>query len=484
MDPKRGHFVSLGGAIVGFGIVMVYSASITSWPTEFERIYVSRQLEALALGVIFATVCGLMPARFWRAAAPYLLALTVALLAAVLVPKIGTRVNGARRWLRYGGLQFQPSELAKIALVLYLSRQAEFFHSRRQQAAGNLALGWKQLAALVAPIAVTAGLVLAEPDLGTCVFLVLIGGMTLFVAGLPTRYFLAAGAAAIPAAGLMALLRPYQVRRLTDFLAVWSDWSQVPYQLDQSLVSMGSGGLLGVGLGKGWQKLSFLPEANTDFVFAVVGEELGLVGTLGLTMLFAALYWAGLRALRDVRNNRFASTAGFVLLTQLVLQALANAAVVTALIPPKGIPLPLVSYGGSAMVTSLGCLGIICSLSRSDSGAKQIAPPRRPVRPRKSKRHRSHAQPVVCSRGAGVFAGCPLSASTYCRNSVTNSSMRSQTCAQLPKGNGPLRNWATKRPKLATSDRPRSSTCSETRSGDCSRELRAAVGSGWCRSSN
>jgi cell division protein FtsW len=374
MEPKRGQFVSLGGAIVGFGIVMVYSASITSWPTEFERIYVSRQLEALALGVVFATVCGLMPARFWRAAAPYLLALTVALLAAVLVPKIGTRVNGARRWLRYGGLQFQPSELAKIALVLYLSRQAEFFHSRRQQAAGNLALGWKQLAALVAPIAVTAGLVLAEPDLGTCVFLVLIGGMTLFVAGLPTRYFLAAGAAAIPAAGLMALLRPYQVRRLTDFLAVWSDWSQVPYQLDQSLVSMGSGGLLGVGLGKGWQKLSFLPEANTDFVFAVVGEELGLVGTLGLAMLFAALYWAGLRALRDVRNNRFASTAGFVLLTQLVLQALANAAVVTALIPPKGIPLPLVSYGGSAMVTSLGCLGIICSLSRSDSGAKPIAP--------------------------------------------------------------------------------------------------------------
>ncbi len=200
----------------------------------------------------------------------------------------------------------------------------------------------------MAPIAVTAGLVLAEPDLGTCVFLVLIGGMTLVVAGLPTRYFLAAAAAAVPAAGLMALLRPYQVRRLTDFLAVWSDWSQVPYQLDQSLVSMGSGGLLGVGLGKGWQKLSFLPEANTDFVFAVVGEELGLVGTLGLALLFAALYWAGLRALRDVRTDRFASTAGFVLLTQLVLQALANAAVVTALIPPKGIPLPLVSYGGSA----------------------------------------------------------------------------------------------------------------------------------------
>jgi cell division protein FtsW len=188
--------------------------------------------------------------------------------------------------------------------------------------------------------------------------------MALFVAGLPKRYFLIAGTVAVPAAGLLALLRPYQVRRLTDFLAVWSDWSQVPYQLDQSLVSLGSGGLVGVGLGKGWQKLSFLPEANTDFVFSVVGEELGLVGTLGLLLLYAALFWTGLRALRGVQNYRFAATAGFVLLTQLVLQALANMAVVTALIPPKGIPLPLVSYGGSALVMSLGCLGIVYSLAR------------------------------------------------------------------------------------------------------------------------
>jgi cell division protein FtsW len=122
-----------------------------------------------------------------------------------------------------------------------------------------------------------------------------------------------------------------------------------------------------VGLGKGWQKLSFLPEANTDFVFSVVGEELGLVGTLGLLLLFAALYWIGLRALRKIRSDRFAATAGFVLLTQLVLQALANMAVVTALIPPKGIPLPLVSYGGSALVMSLACLGVVCSLSRSST---------------------------------------------------------------------------------------------------------------------
>jgi cell division protein FtsW len=359
MDPKRGQFLCLGGAIVGFGIVMVYSASITSWPTEFERIYVSRQLEALGVGIVLASFCAWMPPRFWRRAAPYLMALTIVLLAAVLLPKIGTRVNGARRWLRFGGLQFQPSELAKITTALFLSRQVEFLG-----ATTDPRIGWKKLAALVIPIVVASGLVLCEPDLGTAVFLLVIGAMTLFVGGLPKRYFLLAGAAAVPAAGLLALLRPYQVRRLTGFLATWSDWSQVPYQLDQSLVSLGSGGLAGVGLGKGWQKLSFLPEANTDFVYSVVGEELGLLGTLGLLLLFAGLYWTGLRALRRIQTDRFAATAGFVLLTQLMLQALANMAVVTALVPPKGIPLPLVSYGGSALVTGLACLGIICSLSR------------------------------------------------------------------------------------------------------------------------
>jgi cell division protein FtsW len=371
MDPKRGRFICVACAIVGFGIVMVYSASITSWPTEFERVYLSRQLEALAIGAVLAGICACLPARFWRWIAPYLMIAAVALLALVLVPKIGTRVNGARRWLRYGGAQFQPSELAKIALVVFLSRQSEFLGAKRQLVEGDRGTRWKALSLAVA-IALTAGLVLLEPDLGTAVFLVLIGVMTLFVAGLPARYFLMASALAVPAAGLLALLRPYQMRRLTGFLATWSDWSQVPYQLDQSLVSLGSGGLFGVGLGNGWQKLSFLPEANTDFVFSVVGEELGLVGTLGLLLLFAALYWTGLQALRDVRSNRFAATAGFVLLTQLVLQALANMAVVTALIPPKGIPLPLVSYGGSALVMSLTCLGIVVSLSRANERAPAI----------------------------------------------------------------------------------------------------------------
>jgi cell division protein FtsW len=369
VDQKRSLFVSLAVAIVGFGIVMVYSASITSWPTEFERIYLSRQLQALAVGLVFATVCAWVPVKFWKRAAPFLLVATIILLAAVLIPAVGTRVNGARRWLRHGGFQFQPSELAKLALTLYLcsrvERLIENLSRPKLQRGENSKLQWfSDLGPILVPVALTAGLVLAEPDLGSAMFLVICAGITLFVAGCPPRIFIAATALAIPAAGLIAVLRPYQMRRLTGFVAAWSDWSQVPYQLDQSLVSLGAGGIFGVGLGKGWQKLSFLPEANTDFVFSVVGEELGLAGTLGLLALWGAFYWAGLQMFRSVRNDRFATIAGLTLLTQIVLQALINMAVVTALVPPKGIPLPLVSYGGSSLVVNLASLGIIVSLSR------------------------------------------------------------------------------------------------------------------------
>jgi cell division protein FtsW len=357
--------VSLACAIVGFGLVMVYSASITSWPTDFEQVYLSRQLTALGLAAVLAVCCASLPADFYRRWSPLLLAGTILLLAVVLIPGIGTRVNGARRWLRCGGLQFQPSELAKLALTLYLCRQAV-----RPGVTDSLrgTFLW-----IVAPVLLTAGLVLVEPDLGTALFLIAFACLALFVGGWPRRHFLVAGLLTLPAAGFAAALRPYQMRRMAGFVDAWSDWSRLPYQLEQSLVSFGSGGLWGVGLGRGWQKLSFLPEANTDFVFAVVGEELGLLGTASLVLLWAGFYGAGLRCIYGRRgggppgSDRFASTAALALLTQLALQAAANMAVVTALLPPKGIPLPLVSYGGSALLTSLASVGIIVSLTRQAS---------------------------------------------------------------------------------------------------------------------
>ena len=160
-------------------------------------------------------------------------------------------------------------------------------------------------------------------------------------------------------------MKAYQLERITGFLAAWNDLDQAPYQMKQSLVSLGAGGFFGVGLGKGWQKLSFLPEANTDFVFAVVGEELGLIGTVGLIMLWGSFYAVGLRLIRHHDRQSFEYLTGFTLLTQLVIQAALNIAVVTAMVPPKGIPHPFLSYGGSNLVVSLLSVGIVISLSRN-----------------------------------------------------------------------------------------------------------------------
>jgi cell division protein FtsW len=168
-------------------------------------------------------------------------------------------------------------------------------------------------------------------------------------------------------------MKPYQQRRIAGFLESWANFDDAPYQLKQSLVTLGAGGLHGVGLGRGWQKLSFLPEANTDFVFAVIGEELGLIGTLSLIALWCGLYLSGLRMLNHLDRSRFAYLASFTLLTQLTGQAMLNIAVVTAMVPPKGISHPLISAGGSNLVVSLLAIGIVLSLSRNDVASELVA---------------------------------------------------------------------------------------------------------------
>jgi len=365
MPDDLGLFASLAAALVGVGLLMVHSASITSWPTDFEQIYLSRHLMRLSLGVVAAAICAALPARFWFRAAPLLFAVTIVLLALVLIPGIGTRVNGAQRWLRYGPISLQPSDVAKIAIPLLVCR---LLSSHRD----GLNHWLRGTLPLIAPALVAVPLVLLEPDLGTSIFLAAGCGIALFAGGWPWRYFILSGVLSMTAFAALVTIQPYQLRRVTGLLDAWSNFSQAPYQLQQSLISLGAGGPTGVGLGKGWQKLSFLPEANTDFVFAVVGEELGLIGTLGLLVLWTGFYFAGLRLLRHLDRTTFAWLAGFTLLTQLALQATLNMAVVTALVPPKGIPHPLISYGGSNLVISIATLGILVSLSREHSESAAI----------------------------------------------------------------------------------------------------------------
>jgi cell division protein FtsW len=361
MTQVRNTYLCLVCVLLALGLLMVYSASITARPTEFEQVYVKRHVTFLVVALIAGGTAALLPAEVWRRAAPWLFGATVALLVAVLVPGVGHRVNGAQRWLRWGALSLQPSELAKVTLPLFVCWSLSRRETRGPE--GNRRAGLR----LLLPIGAVMLLVAKEPDLGTAVFLGLIAGLTLFAGGWPLRNFLLSGMAAIPAIAALVAMRPYQIQRITGYLAAWESIDQAPYQVKQSLLTLGVGGVSGVGLGRGWQKLSFLPEANTDFVFGVVGEELGLIGTLGLLGLWIGLFVTGLKLLSPLDRRSFAWVAGFSLLTQVVLQAALNVAVVTAMVPPKGIALPLLSYGGSSLLVSVLALGIVLGASRSVS---------------------------------------------------------------------------------------------------------------------
>jgi len=359
VDLPRKLFLSLAAVLFAVGVLMVYSASVTSRPTDFERVYLTRQLAAAAVGLAATAFAATRPPEFWRQAAPIAFWSVLLLLVVVLLPGVGTRTKGAQRWLRVAGVSVQPSELAKIALPLMVCAVVTARRSRlRRWWSGTVGVLW--------PAGLMVPLVLVEPDLGTAAFLAGGVAIALWVGGWPIRNFVALGLLVAPAVAGLSLLKPYQYRRLVGFVEAWSDFDAAPYQLQQSLVTLGAGGWLGTGLGKGWQKLSFLPEANTDFVFAVIGEELGFVGTVALVIVWCGLLIVGVRMLAAHESGSFAFLAGLTLLSQLVLQAWLNVAVVTALVPPKGIAHPLVSAGGSSLVVSLVTLGIVWSLSRPE----------------------------------------------------------------------------------------------------------------------
>jgi len=221
VDQDRGLFIALSCALVGFGVLMVHSASITSWPTEFERIYLSRHATFLLIGISAASVSACLSGRFWMRAAPWLFAATVLLLVLVLVPGVGTRVNGAQRWFRYGSFSLQPSELAKIALPLFLSRQLYLKRDKIRRWIGGTV-------PVLVPLLVVVPLVLVQPDLGTSLFLAAGGGVALFAGGWPLRNFALAVLLFVPAVGVVVRAQPYQVERITGYVATWSDWSAAP----------------------------------------------------------------------------------------------------------------------------------------------------------------------------------------------------------------------------------------------------------------
>jgi len=358
----RQTLIFVTAMLVSIGILMVFSASITSNPRAEAHNSLVKHLAAVGCALVGLLAVLWVPTRQWRRLALPLLLLAVALLILVLVPGVGTRTNGARRWFHLGPTNFQPSELAKLALVVFLA----WFFTRRKDSVRSF---WGTYVPAMGITGLVCGLVLMEPDFGTAVLIGVVCLLMAFVAGIPKRYLAVSVLAVLPAMAYLVMESPYRLKRLTGFLQIWEDPLGTGYHARQSLLSLGSGGLFGVGLGRGQQKLSFLPEANTDFIFGVIGEEIGLAGTLLVVVLFTIFFLAALRLASRARGDPFAFLVITGLTALVCIQAALNVAVVTATVPTKGLPLPLVSHGGSSMVISLVSVGLILSLSRRAEAA-------------------------------------------------------------------------------------------------------------------
>jgi len=360
-DAKPAHYLlllAIVGVLVVIGVVMVLSASsvvsLTSYGNAWH--FFERQLVWTLLGVIAFAIVVRIDYHRWAHAVRPLVVVSGVLLALVLVPKIGVYVGGSRRWLGVGPWRFQPSELAKLALLLFaadlVARRADELYD------------WRRVLRPVLLVLLGFGaLVCLEPDLDSTVLLAVIVGAVLVAGGVRVRHLALVGASGVALATLLAIAAPYRRARVLTFLAPTADASNTGYQIVQSLIALGSGGVDGVGLGAGRAKWLFLPNAHTDFIFAVIGEELGLIGTLTVLGLFVAFAAVGIRtALRA--PDRFGMLVAAGVTVWVVVQAAVNIGGVTGLLPVSGIPLPFVSFGGSSLVFTLVAAGIMGNVAR------------------------------------------------------------------------------------------------------------------------
>lgn len=354
-----------------FGAMMVYSASAmiavkeTGGTTQFSYFYKQIGFTLAGLVVMFAA-SRINYRLFEKPIAVYsIFVLTVILLIAVFAfPEI----NGARRWIRMGPVSLQPSEMAKIALPIFLA----YFLTRNEDRVGELKT---TVIPCVGALALLGGLVFIEPDLGTTIVLCAIFSAIYFAAGARLLHIATVGAVMVAGAMAAVWFAPWRVERLMAFLDPFAHSDDAGYQVVQSLYAIGSGGLFGEGFGKGQQKLFYLPYPYSDFIFSVIGEEWGLLGTLAVVIAFGLLLWRGTRAAVK-STDRFGMLLGIGLITGIIVQALFNISVVTSILPAKGIPLPFISYGGSSVMVTMFAVGLLLSISRyGGNAAADLAEP-------------------------------------------------------------------------------------------------------------
>lgn len=346
-------------SLLAIGIVMIFSASsIYSLTIKNDSMFfLKRQLTFLIIGLICAALVMAFDYRILSRYSKHLIIVSAIMLILVLLPGIGREVSGAKRWFRFGIFSFQPSEFVYLALIIYVSD----FLARKANAIENFFYG------CIPPIVITGFLVcliMLQPDLGTSVAILTIVGLLLFIGGIKIKYFLQAAILGIPALYFLIFSVPYRRARILSFLNPWADPHGSGFQIIQSQIAIGSGGIFGKGLGRGIQKLLYLPAVHTDFIFSIIGEELGLIGTLGVIALFIILFILGIKIAKEAKDQ-FGFFLALGLIIMLTLKALVNIAVSIGMFPTKGLPLPFISYGGSSLVFDMIAIGLLFNIAKA-----------------------------------------------------------------------------------------------------------------------
>ena len=359
--PDKWLFAATIGLAL-FGVVMVYSASAMLAQSEHHGhfYYVIKQAIWTAIGLV-AMIAAMQfdynRLRDRRIVYGLLLLTVFMLLAVFAFPPI----HGARRWIKFSGFSVQPSEVSKLALAIFLA----YFLEKR---VGEEREFWRTFIPCGVVTALLAALVVAEPDFGTSMMLAITFVVVVYTAGARLSHLAMAAAPALAAATGLLIFVPWRMARLVTFLDPWADPQKSGFQVVQSLIAVGSGGPNGLGFAQGKQKMLFLPFAHSDFIFAVIGEELGLIGTLAVLLVFGLFLWRGIRT-SLLAPDRFGKLLSLGIVSGIVAQALFNMSVVLSLVPTKGIPLPFISYGGSSLVPTLAAVGILLNISQHSSGS-------------------------------------------------------------------------------------------------------------------
>jgi cell division protein FtsW len=361
LHPDKWLFAATIGLAL-FGVVMVYSASAVLAVSENHGSFYYVIKQAIWTGIGLVAMLTAMQFDYNRLRDPRivygLLLLTAVLLLAVFA---FSPVNGARRWIKFSGFSIQPSEISKLALAIFLA----YFLERH---AGEERDFWGTFVPCGLVTALLAGLIVVEPDFGTSMMLAVTFVVVIYTAGARLSHLaMAAAPALLLAAGLLIFV-PWRMARLVTFLDPWADPQKSGFQVVQSLIAVGSGGSNGLGFAQGKQKMLFLPFAHSDFIFAVIGEELGLLGTLTVLLVFALFLYRGIRT-SLLAPDRFGKLLSLGIVAAIVAQALFNISVVLSLVPTKGIPLPFISYGGSSLVPTLAAVGVLLNISQHATGS-------------------------------------------------------------------------------------------------------------------